>query len=61
VAIMAANALLDRGYGKPAQMLTGDPEKPLEYNIGVVDAFTQRIPCRPHRPRTGKDRVRIVI
>jgi hypothetical protein len=38
---MAANALLDRGYGKPAQSLTGDPEKP--NNVAVVDAFTPRI------------------
>jgi hypothetical protein len=43
VAIMAANALLDRGYGKPAQTLTGDPEKPLQHNVAVLDAFTQRI------------------
>jgi hypothetical protein len=43
VAIMAANALLDRGYGKPAQTIAGDPEKPLEHNVGVVDAFTRRI------------------
>jgi hypothetical protein len=43
VAIMAANALLDRGYGKPAQTLTSDPEKPLQHNVAVVDAFTRRI------------------
>ena len=42
VRVMAANALLDRGYGKPAQTLTGDPEKPLEHNVAVVDAFTRR-------------------
>jgi hypothetical protein len=43
VAIMAANALLDRGYGKPTQTLTGDPEKPLQHNVAAVDAFTRRI------------------
>jgi hypothetical protein len=43
VRVVAASALLDRGYGKPAQTLTGDPEKPLEHNIAVVDAFTRRI------------------
>ena len=39
----AANALLDRGYGKPTQMLVGDPEKPLTHNVAMVDAFTRRI------------------
>ncbi len=43
VRVMAANALLDRGYGKPAQTLTGDPEKPLAVNVAALDAFTQRI------------------
>jgi hypothetical protein len=43
VSVQAANALLDRGYGKPAQTLAGDPEKPLEHNVAVVDAFTRRI------------------
>jgi hypothetical protein len=36
VSVQAANELLDRGYGKPAQTLIGDPEKPLERNIAVV-------------------------
>jgi hypothetical protein len=27
--IMAANSLLDRGHGKPAQTIVGDPDKPL--------------------------------
>lgn len=43
VALKAANAILDRGYGKPAQMLQGDPEKPLSVNVTALDAFTRRI------------------
>lgn len=27
--VSAATALLDRGWGKPAQMLVGDPEQPI--------------------------------
>jgi hypothetical protein len=43
VALKAANALLDRAYGKPAQAIIGDPEKPLEHNVQVLDEFTRRI------------------
>jgi hypothetical protein len=43
IAFKAAIAILDRGYGKPAQTIGGDPEKPLEHNIAVVEAFTRRI------------------
>ncbi len=43
VALKAANSLLDRGYGRPAQAIVGDPDKPLEYNICVIDEFTRRI------------------
>jgi hypothetical protein len=28
--VAAAQALLDRGFGKPAQVIAGDPEAPLE-------------------------------
>ena len=28
VSVQAANALLDRGYGKPAQTIAGDPKTP---------------------------------
>ena len=28
--VAAASALLDRGYGKPAQALVGDPDAPLQ-------------------------------
>jgi hypothetical protein len=43
VKVMAANSLLDRAYGKPAQTLLGDPEQPLEVNTSALDDFTQRI------------------
>jgi hypothetical protein len=43
VAVTAANSILDRGYGKPAQTLQGDPDKPLAVNVAVVDAFTAKI------------------
>ena len=29
--VAAAQALLDRGYGKPAQAVSGDLEKPIEH------------------------------
>jgi len=32
--IAAAEALLDRGYGKPAQTIAGDPEAPQHMVIG---------------------------
>lgn len=36
--ISAANAVLDRGYGKPMQAMThgGDPDNPLPAAIGLV-------------------------
>ena len=34
--VAAANALLDRAYGKPPQALTGDPENPLHVEAKVV-------------------------
>jgi hypothetical protein len=43
VAFRAANAILDRGYGRPAQMLQGDPEKPLQHNVAAMDEFTRKI------------------
>ena len=43
VAFKAANAILDRGYGKPAQTIAGDPEAPLQHNVAFVDEFTRRI------------------
>lgn len=30
VRVAAAEAILDRGWGKPAQVLSGDPDAPLE-------------------------------
>jgi HEAT repeat protein len=32
--ITAANALLDRGYGKPTQAIGGDPDLPMQLEIG---------------------------
>ena len=32
-ALAAAQALLDRGFGKPAQTVSGDPEAPLEHVV----------------------------
>jgi IS5 family transposase len=43
VKVLAAREILDRAYGKPAQMIQGDPEKPLNVNTRAVDEFTQRI------------------
>jgi hypothetical protein len=43
VRVMAANSLLDRGYGKAAQTLQGDTEQPVEVNVTALDEFTQRI------------------
>lgn len=31
--VMAANSLLDRGWGKPAQTIVGDSEQPLQVII----------------------------
>lgn len=38
--VAAANALLDRGYGKPAQAVqhTTDPNNPLAVNVTIPDA-----------------------
>jgi hypothetical protein len=43
VALKACIALLDRAYGKPAQMLQGDPEQPLAHNVAIADEFTRKI------------------
>jgi hypothetical protein len=49
VALKAANALLDRAYGRPAQTLQTDPEQPLEHNVTVVDEFMRRIAAMAER------------
>lgn len=36
----AANSILDRGHGKPAQALGGDPENPLELVHRIERVFT---------------------
>jgi hypothetical protein len=43
VALKAANSLLDRAHGKPAQTIAGDPDAPLQHNVAAVDEFTRRI------------------
>jgi hypothetical protein len=43
VKVVAVNSLLDRAYGKPAQMLLGDAEQPVEHNHNFADEFTRRI------------------
>jgi hypothetical protein len=48
-ALKAARELLDRAYGKPAQMLQGDAEKPIEHNVHVLDQFTRRIAAMAER------------
>jgi HEAT repeat protein len=37
--VSAANALLDRGLGKPAQEIIGDPENPIEHAHTVAIEF----------------------
>lgn len=41
--VKAAALLLDRGFGRPAMTLAGDPEKPVEHRVHLIDEFTQRI------------------
>ena len=36
VAIAACNAILDRGHGKPTQVIAGDEENPLEINLRLT-------------------------
>jgi hypothetical protein len=49
VAFKACIALLDRAYGKPAQALIGEVERPVEHNVTVVDEFTRRIAAMAER------------
>jgi hypothetical protein len=49
VAFKACIALLDRAYGKPAQMLQDEPEKPLTHNVALADEFTRRIAAMAER------------
>ncbi len=37
----AANSLLDRGWGRPAQVVSGDPENPHKLVVEIID------PTRP--------------
>jgi hypothetical protein len=40
--VPAANAILDRAWGKPTQPIGGDDENPINVNL-KLDAFTSRI------------------
>ena len=33
----AANSLLDRGWGRPAQVVSGDPENPHKLIVEIID------------------------
>lgn len=37
IRIKAANAILDRMYGRPAQAITGEEGGPLRLDVGIVD------------------------
>ena len=39
--VAAANSLLDRGWGRPAQTISGDPDDPLKLVVEIID------PTRP--------------
>ena len=43
IALKAANSILDRAYGKPAQAIVGDAEQPVEHNVAVLEDFTAKI------------------
>jgi hypothetical protein len=49
IALKAANALLDRAYGKVAQPIVGDPEQPLEHNHRGIDELMQRLGAMAER------------
>jgi hypothetical protein len=33
IALAATSAIIDRGWGRPAQMVTGNPDQPLAFEI----------------------------
>lgn len=42
--VSAANAILDRGHGKPAQVISGDAENPLTIQLtGLADALRAKL------------------
>jgi len=41
--LLAAKEILDRAYGKSAQTLQGNVEKPLAFDLSGVDEFTRKI------------------
>ncbi|MGA7328401.1 MAG: hypothetical protein WBX25_28895 [Rhodomicrobium sp.] len=46
VQVLAAREILQRAYGKPAQTIQGDPEKPLAVNVGPS---LNKQTCQRHR------------
>jgi hypothetical protein len=55
--VPAAVALLDRGWGKPVQMVLGDPERPVSLEFRWSDASTntvvstETVPVIDHEPK----------
>jgi len=45
--IAAANSLLERGWGKPAQPISGDPENPLELVTKIERVILRPVPPPP--------------
>lgn len=41
--VAACQALLDRGYGKPAQVIAGDPENPLMMLAAVEQSLNAKL------------------
>lgn len=57
--VSAAQALLDRGYGKPAQTIAGDLENPLTLIFGIektLDAKLDRLISRGTGDSEGKSK-----
>ncbi len=40
--VAAANSLLDRGWGRPAQTISGDPENPHKLVVEIIDPTKPR-------------------
>lgn len=53
--VSAATALLDRGWGKPSQPLTGKDEEPLDFDVTILTPVEreQRIAALQAKLRTN--------
>jgi|SRR5271166_2748672 len=47
--LLAAKEILDRAYGRPAQTIQGEAEKPLAFDLSGVDEFTRRMAALAER------------